>query len=256
MIPAGSYLLFGRTGVGKSSIVNTVAQASLAPVDNTHSCTKGIDTYVFNTPDGRYEIYDSPGLCEDDTSMTDERYVAALDAFLSDADMQGLDITIALVVRSENQRIRSEDHDVTKYLAKLLSCHPKTPVIFIATWANFFDGKERVGRSLDQLRVQYLLMLDKELLIASKRELCIQGFSGSYAVNNSLGIWFASWHSYCIDSTPRDSYYYLENIVGHPVTFISEWIESTGHDPAQIFRPTHYVARLDQYLAKINNDYG
>ena len=52
MLPAGNYLLFGRTGVGKSSIINTLAQASLANIDNARVCTQQISSYRFDSPGG------------------------------------------------------------------------------------------------------------------------------------------------------------------------------------------------------------
>ena len=52
MISAGTYLLFGRTGVGKSSVINTLAQDSLANVNNARVCTYDISSYRFDSPGG------------------------------------------------------------------------------------------------------------------------------------------------------------------------------------------------------------
>lgn len=236
MIPAGSYLLFGRTGTGKSSLINTIANASVALTDYSAACTDTIAKYCFETPCGMYTMYDSPGLCEDDNPVTDARYVSALKSFLTDLENRGLKITILLTVRIGSPRVRSEDHEVVKYLAELLALYPDIPVMLVATWANWQDGRETIVRGLDLLRIQYLLMLDKEVLLASNRERCIAGFSGSYAVDNSLGVWLSSWQPYCTEFVPRESYACLESVVGHPVKFITDWIESTGHSPEHLLQ--------------------
>lgn len=233
MLPAGKYLLFGRTGTGKSSLVNSIASSSLAPNNQSKACTKSINKYCFATPCGLYTLYDSPGLCEDDNSATDEGYVATINTLLSDPEIC-FDISIILVVRIGNKRIFSEDFDVVKYLAQLLSLYPSIPVVIVATFAEFDKGREFNIEALDKIRIQYLLMLDQELLMTSDRVNCMNGFNGSYAVDNTLGAWFTSWKPWCIEFHYYNSFSYLVNIVGHTENFICDWIKAAGHAPDYI----------------------
>jgi GTP-binding protein EngB required for normal cell division len=247
MLPAGKYLLFGRTGTGKSSLINSLANSLLAPKNQSKACTKSINEYSFAAPCGRYTLYDSPGLCEDDNSVTDEEYVAKINRFLTDPEIR-FDISIILVVRIGSKRIFSEDFDVVKYLAQLLLLYPGIPVVIVATFADFDKGREFNIEALDKIRMQYLLMLDRELLLTSNRVNCMYGFSGSYAVDNTLGAWFTSWHPCRIEFDYYSSFSYLINIVGHTENFICDWIKATGHSPEYIINNKAFYLVDDRIL--------
>jgi len=228
MIPAGTYLLFGRTGVGKSSIVNTLAQDSLANVDNARVCTHQISSYRFNSPGGSYLLYDSPGFCDDDNPRSDSRYLSLIKFFLDRNFSESHDISILFTVRIGSTRVRSEDFEVVKYLAQLLPRH-RIPIIFIATWADFTLGGEIVRSQLDRARIQYLAMLDKALLTITNQTLCSNGFKGAYAVDNTSGIWLNSCNSIRVDLFPSSVPSAYEAIIGHQFSFILDWITSAGH---------------------------
>jgi len=234
MIPAGNYLLFGRSGVGKSSLINTIAQASVAPIDSTYSCTKGITLYSFETPAGNYALYDSPGFCEDDDPDTDDRYFRALRAFLATRVSKDSEINLLFVVRAERTRFYSEDFKVVDYLARLISkC--KVPVLLVATWSDFANGVESVRDQLKQLRIQYLSMLDLELIKSTSRHICASGFAGAYAVDNNTGAWLCSWSPIEVTSSSQlNSYAQYENIIGHKEAKILEWIDAMGHNPGDL----------------------
>jgi len=234
MIPAGNYLLFGRTGVGKSSLINTIAQASIAPVDSAYVCTQDITSYSFETPAGKYVLYDSPGFCEDDNPDTDDGYFKALRGFLAKKVSDDTGINLLFAVRAGSKRVRSEDFEVVKYLARLVSKY-QVPVLLVATWSDFANGVQSVRDQLNQLRIQFLSMLDLALIKSTSRNVCASGFAGAYAVDNSSGAWLCSWSPIEVTcSSSLNSYAAYETIIGHPEAFIHEWIDAMGHNPGEL----------------------
>ena len=230
MIPAGRYLMFGRTGVGKSSLINTISQSTLSSTDTAYSCTKTISKYQFETPSGYYEIWDSPGFCEDENPETDKNYFLTLRNFLGkQANDSELQISLILTVRLGAKRIRSEDFEVVRYLARIVQLH-RMPVYFVATGADFLGGM-LLRQNLDLSRVQYITMLDAELLSITNQRLCANGFHAAYAVDNINGYWMASWKPITFSLDNPASFSSYEAIIGHSENYIRNWIQYAGHDP-------------------------
>jgi GTP-binding protein EngB required for normal cell division len=248
MIPPGNYLLVGRTGVGKSSLVNTIAQASLAAVDNSYASTQAITSYVFSTPAGSYTIYDAPGFCEDDNPATDAEYLSKIKFFLDRKEIDSYGISLLLVVRLDSTRIRSDDHEVVKYLAELL-LRFRLPLVLVATWADFTRSDLYVRSQLDLARIQYLAMVDKALLDLTYGNLCAEGFDGAYAVDNESGAWLSSWQPLRQKNKKLLTLESCEAEVGHPVAYISEWISSARCNPRALIR----AGKLDLITARIEN---
>ena len=248
MLPAGNYLLFGRTGVGKSSIINTLAQASLANIDNARVCTQQISSYRFDSPGGSYLIYDSPGFCDDDNPRTDSRYLKEIKYFLDQNFNKSHSLSLLFSVRIGSTRVRSEDFEVVKYLSELLPRF-RIPIVFVATWADFNRGGEFVRSQLDKARIQYLAMLDKALLSITNQTLCANGFNGAYAVDNTSGIWLNSCNSIRVDLTHTSDPSAYEEIVGHKFSFILDWINAAGHS----FESLVNKRKISLFVSRIEN---
>lgn len=74
-----SILLLGRTGVGKSSLINGILRRPAAPVGEWMPTTFGVHRYEAAFGGIRYTVIDTPGLCDDlPEAGNDERYLAMI----------------------------------------------------------------------------------------------------------------------------------------------------------------------------------
>lgn len=72
-------LLAGRTGVGKSSTINSLLGASVAPVGKFKPTTMSVASYLHQHGGLQYRVVDTPGLCDDlPEAGNDQRYLAAM----------------------------------------------------------------------------------------------------------------------------------------------------------------------------------
>ena len=237
MIPAGTYLLFGRTGVGKSSLINSLAQFPVATINNRFACTQEITAHSFSTPSGEYLIYDTPGLCEDEDPVTDDKYIMNIINFLY-AQGEKSSITILFVVRAGSTRLRSEDWEVASGLANILYVHPR-PVSFVASNISFSSYSQDTRRDFRRLRMQFLIALDSEMILLSQRERGINGFLASYGVDSVSGIWFEDFGDTRIILESCDVAT-LEGSLGHKYRDLCIWIYRSGHDSSIILGSQHF----------------
>ena len=74
-------LLLGRTGVGKSSLINGILRRAAAPVGEWVPTTFAVHRYEAAFDGARYTVIDTPGLCDDlPESGKDDRYLAMIRA--------------------------------------------------------------------------------------------------------------------------------------------------------------------------------
>jgi energy-coupling factor transporter ATP-binding protein EcfA2 len=83
-----SYLLVGRTGVGKSSFINSAFGIDV-PTDPYEACTKVVEYYHSNTTYGKVRFFDSPGLAELD-GCRDQTYLNLAKARITNVDLEAM----------------------------------------------------------------------------------------------------------------------------------------------------------------------
>lgn len=106
----GRLLLLGRTGVGKSSLVNFISGEERCETDPYRACTKQTKEITIDRGNRIYELIDTPGLCEAGSDL-DSYYLGLIDEYLRD------EITSpTLVFKADDSRIRTEDYQLLKLL--------------------------------------------------------------------------------------------------------------------------------------------
>ena len=227
MLGPGTYILFGRTGVGKSSLINNISGKPLASTNAFQACTSNVEKYQFNRPAGQYILYDSPGLFEDEDDETDLKYLRSIAGLLTN-ELSALrldsNISIVLVTRLHASRLRAEDYGVFDYFCRLLNQFPRLKPVQIFTFANiaapsFLDDLLRA-------RARSSVVCDYYFSMSKFSDWVSPVFKEFYAVDNLKNLWISSSND-SIDLSPifaaDDTSNEFESMVGLPWEFLRKW---------------------------------
>jgi len=105
-------LFLGRTGVGKSSLINFLAGEERCNTDPYRACTKEPTIINVRYDEYEYELIDTPGLCEGSSEL-DSLYLGLIDRYLVDDK-----VSPNLVFKSDDTRLRSEDYQLINTLLR------------------------------------------------------------------------------------------------------------------------------------------
>lgn len=97
-------LLVGRTGVGKSSTINTLLGVDWAPVGNHEPETAEIRAYEGKLGNAAVQVVDTPGFCDDHPDKgNDERYLREMEKYLGEIDL------MLFVTTLDDTRVRADE---------------------------------------------------------------------------------------------------------------------------------------------------
>lgn len=124
------YLLVGRSGVGKSSFINSVFGKYIAETAEYEACTRVVAHYAHNSPWGDVCLIDTPGLAEDDVDC-DNNYLRLI------SQKVDLDQTFATVyiTRLDDTRFRPDEKRTLSRLTEHLDKRIWSRTILILTFA-------------------------------------------------------------------------------------------------------------------------
>ena len=125
-----TYLVLGKTGVGKSSFINTTYGEYIAETSQYEACTDVVKHYARNTPWGDLCLIDTPGFAEGDTER-DEHYLRLIK---QDVDFRNLESAI-WVSRLDATRFYADERRAIRSVTRVLGARMWKHVRLVFTFA-------------------------------------------------------------------------------------------------------------------------
>ncbi len=167
-----SFLLVGRTGVGKSSTVNSLMGQDVAPTDAYQPMTSTVQPYPHTINGVKFTLVDTPGLCDElEEQGKDKEYLDLIQASVNAID------SLWYVTRLDDARVSSDEKRGIKILSEALGEGIWKHAVLIFTFA----GKVEPERYHEALRRRSELLRQEIAKYAPKEATSIP----SVAVDNT-----------------------------------------------------------------------
>jgi GTPase Era involved in 16S rRNA processing len=176
------FLLFGRTGVGKSSFVNTTFGDYIAETSEFEACTKFVEHYAYDTPLGNVSLIDTPGLAEDDEAC-DEAYLSLVKAKV---DLDEIYATI-YVSRLNETRFRPDEKRTLRLLTNRLGASIWNRSILVLTFAASVPEEQR--EEATSMRILHIEEFLQTLTLENRLVPQFRKFHEYWLVDNIASNW-------------------------------------------------------------------
>lgn len=179
------FLIVGRSGMGKSSLINTTFGSYIAETAEFEACTRLVTHHAHGTPWGDLELIDTPGFAEGGYAE-DERVVSliAKGANVNEAD------AVLLVTRLDETRMRPDEARMIELLTGAFGESFWLKAWLMLTFAASVPASERDERS--HARQMDLIDAVQEAVLRRDRGCAFTGFERSWLLDNVQRGWSAS----------------------------------------------------------------
>ena len=176
------YLIIGKTGVGKSSFINSAFGKYITATSEFEPCTRIVEHFAYNDELGQFCLIDTPGLA-DNNEEDDTIYLKNI---IENVNIDTLYATI-YVTRLDDTRFRQEEKQILKLLTKYLGVNLWRDSILVFTFAASIDDANRNN----QVNVRYnqISSFVGELLETKYK---FTGFKRCLLIDNLIHNWSSS----------------------------------------------------------------
>jgi hypothetical protein len=137
-----TFLLVGRTGVGKSSTINTLLGKQVAPVGDTVPVTSKVEPYDTDILGIPCRVVDTPGLA--DGKHLDADYISRMHKAVGDS---GVDC-VWFVTPLTEMRVRDDELGAIKLITRAFGPGIWSRSVVVLSFADYLSAAERYQRQL------------------------------------------------------------------------------------------------------------
>lgn len=143
------FVLAGRTGVGKSSTVNSLLGRQVAKVGKFEPTTMAVETYNHEINGINVTIVDTPGLCDDLEESNDQEYLNMMRSKIKNM------VSMWFVSRLDETRVSRDEKQGIKLISKAFGKKAWDCSVIVFTFANSVpvsEYKEAVDKRTELIR--------------------------------------------------------------------------------------------------------